>query len=208
MALIACALLLGVPRAAIALEVLEISTERSRGSFILDARMIIDAAPDEVWAIMNDIDGFSRIDRAVVISHTVGRDPAGDPIAHQRFCGCVSFLCRRIDKTDVYRHIGDFHMEAETVDGTSNLESNHQSWQLFETPDGRTEMVTRWVMDPDFWVPPLIGTFAVKRSLQYVVPRMGRNIEYFAAIDAGREPTVPEPRPPRERCQDPGEDEH
>jgi hypothetical protein len=207
-ALIAAATLLGAPGTVAALELLEIDTVRSRGVFTLNARMIIEASPNEVWTIMNDIGRFARIDRAVIISHVVDTDEDGNPIAHQRFCGCVGFLCRRIDKTDVYRQLGAFHVEAFSVEGTSNLESNHQVWQLFETADGRTEMVTRWSMDPDFWVPPLIGTYAVRRSLEYVVPRIGRNIEYFAAIDSGREPTAPVPRPARERCLETGEDEH
>jgi len=183
-----------------AMEVLGIDIDRDHGVFTVNARLVLDASPDEVWAILNDLDGFARVDRAVVISHVVARDSHGNPIVHQRFCGCVSFLCKRIDKTDAYAITGPYRMEADGVDGISDLDSNHQSWQLLPRTDGRTEMDYEWVLDPAFWVPPLIGTYAVEHSLSYVVPRMGRSIEYWAAVDAGRPPAGDPPWPPRERC--------
>jgi hypothetical protein len=208
MPLVAACALLGQGYDAAALEVLEIETDHRRGEFSVAARMVLDARPSEVWAILIDLERLDRIDRAVVLSHRVGTDDDGNPIVHQRFCGCVSFLCKRIDKTDAYDFQGSDRIEAHSVAGVSNLERSHQTWQLTARPDGRTEMAFTWVLDPEFWVPPLIGTWALSRSLAYVVPRMGSNIEYWAAVDADRIPTAPPPGPVRERCREVGADEH
>lgn len=201
--IVACLLLPAAGRGA---EVLSIRTERDGGVFSVETVMLLDAAPQEIMALLTDYDDFARVDRAIVLNHQL-REEDGLPVVHTRLCGCVGFLCKRIDKVDRFEQPSPELLIA-TGDGSGDLESNRMRWELLASEDGRTEMRFDWELDPAFWVPPLIGTYAVERSLGYVVPRFGYNLEYWAAVDAGRDPPHDGPGPPRDRCEDPGPDQH
>jgi hypothetical protein len=56
-------------------------------------------------------------------------------------------------------------------------------------------MIYKIEMEPDFWVPPIIGPWAIKRELSHGGPRVVRRIENLARQLEGLpiDPTVPAP---------------
>jgi hypothetical protein len=58
-------------------------------------------------------------------------------------------------------------------------------------------MIYRLEVEPDFWVPPLIGTWVLKRSVSRGALRAVTRIEGLARELDGRPPLEPVPSPGR-----------
>jgi len=56
-------------------------------------------------------------------------------------------------------------VRTETLPGQSNFKSSVSEWTLVPEGDG-TKMTYFLTMEPDFWVPPLIGPWVLKRRLE------------------------------------------
>jgi hypothetical protein len=53
-------------------------------------------------------------------------------------------------------------------------------WRVIEA-EGKTRLAFEASMQPDFWIPPLIGTWAVERKLRLTALEMGQVVEYLYA---------------------------
>jgi len=56
---------------------------------------------------------------------------------------------------------------------------NRTRWTL-QSVDGGTRVTYEAEIEPDFWMPPLIGPWAIKRKLEVSAAEIGARIEYLA----------------------------
>jgi hypothetical protein len=66
----------------------------------------------------------------------------------------------------------------------SNARYSRSEWRLTGAKDGDTKVRFQLEFEPDFWVPRIIGSFAIKRLLGKVGPFALRAIDDMALIRA------------------------
>ena len=94
--------------------------------------------------------------------------------------GCVLIFCRRLRHVlDVRRAPGSgAWSSAQSVPGDSDVRAGHFSWRTEALAQDRTRLVLSGWVEPDVWVPPIIGPMAVRRGVdrqfREAIPRLER----------------------------------
>ncbi len=144
-------------------EVLDSHVEYEDGHFLIDLNMRIEAKPAAVRARLTDYNHLGRINGAIRKSRLVSSTPGGRRV-YIETRGCVLFFCKRIVQTQDISEPAPDYLVARIDPTVSDFSYGRVVWHL--APDGTGTRV-RFTADlePDFWVPPLIGPWAIKRKL-------------------------------------------
>lgn len=134
------------------------------GVYSLVSNTWLDAPREAIFNVLTDYDRFGRISSTYKEYGFLEPDDDGVPVIHTRMEGCVLFFC--VSMTRVERMITTMpsFIRTDTLPEQSDFRSSVSEWTL-EPEAGGTSMTYRLVMEPDFWVPPLIGPWVLKRRL-------------------------------------------
>jgi hypothetical protein len=178
-----------------------LDVERSRGRYELEADAHLEASAESIYSVLTDYDDnrFGRISSVYKESAYLEPDADGTPIIYTRMEGCLLWYCmslRRVERLETER---PYHIKSFTLPERSNFKHSTSEWLLEPDGVGGTNMKYRLEMEPDFWVPPLIGPWYLKRTLSNGGVRAVSRIERLAReLDglpvAPVEPVGPGPR--------------
>lgn len=171
-------------RPAVALEVLSQSFEVIDRVYTVDLEVRLQAPREAVWAVLTDYDRLGELNPAVVDSR-VERPPAGSPEVLTVIRGCVLFFCSSVVRVESMQESAPARIVAITDPGRSDLRQGRSDWRLIDE-DAATRLELQVAMEPDFWVPPLLGRRALRRSLIGGTLDLLEAVEHRAAgMDAG-----------------------
>jgi hypothetical protein len=98
--------------------------------------------------------------------------------------GCVLLWCKSFVRIGHLTLQPTSEIVANAHPDKSDFKRSRERWQLIPEGDG-TLLVYEFEMVPDFWVPPIIGPFYMKRALKSGGEKAVDRIE---ALALGREP--------------------
>jgi hypothetical protein len=145
----------------------------------LRSESLIDAPPSLVLSTLLDYENFYRLSGGIKETRYIEPDVDGVPRAYTRVESCVLFFCRSLEKVErVIVHAPD-EIELEVDPERSDFIYNHSRWSI--KPEGKgTRLGYEMVMEPSFWIPPLIGPWAIKRKLASSALTMAGRLERMA----------------------------
>jgi len=148
---------------AAALDPDDVRVTREGGSYRTELTFDVPASVSEVQAILTDFEHPERLTPAVKQRKVIKRE---DGVARVRtdIRGCILFFCKSVTLTqDV--SVADGRIDADIVPDESDFKSGYLRWSVSTTASGST-VVYESVIEPDFFVPPLIGRYFMRRWLQ------------------------------------------
>ena len=139
-------------------------THRDDGfKIVFDA--VIDAPAPQVYKVLAD---FARMGKLspVVTAVSVGVAPAGrGERVRSVIESCVWFFCRRIVQVEDVTEPDASTIVANIVPGAGDFKSGSCFWRV--TNEGpRTRLHYEATRVADFWIPPLIGPWAIRRTVR------------------------------------------
>ena len=144
------------------LESVVVTYDSGRYSLHADAYM---AAPREsIFVVLTDYDRFGRISSAY--KEYGFMDPAADgtPIVFTRMEGCVLIFCKSLTRVERMESDAPGFIRTITLPERSDFRHSVSEWWLEPEADG-TRIIYHLEMEPDFWVPPIIGPWILQRRL-------------------------------------------
>lgn len=174
-------LVLGVttsPAQGAEVEIRDLHHDGDRYFLSIEAR--IDASPLAVFAVVTDYDGIHRLHRRVRESRVVGRLDARTTEVFTLLRGCVAALfCKTIRRVERVTESPPGGLVATVIPEKSDLRYGEVRWRL--EPDGEgTVLHYDSEVEPDFWVPAILGDALFKRSLGRTTTRMIETVEALA----------------------------
>ena len=141
---------------------LDVSEQRGRYAVIADT--FLDAPADEIFAVLMDYDRLDRI--SSVYKESGFMEPASDGtlIVYTRMAGCMLFFCMNMRRVERLEAEEPRFIRTTTLPEQSDFSYSRSEWLLEPEADG-TRVTYRLEMEPDFWVPPVIGPWLIKRTL-------------------------------------------
>jgi hypothetical protein len=184
--------------AAVAVTIDELEVERDRGRYSLEAEAYLAASPESIYAVLTDFDDnrYSRISRAYKESRYLKPASDGTPIVYTRMEGCALWHCMSLERTERLETEAPHWIKSTTLPEGSNFKHSTSEWVLARDGDN-TKMTYKLEMEPDFFVPPVVGPWYLKRTLSQGSQRAVVRIERLARQLDGRpvEPLRPRQRP-------------
>ncbi|MGB5606793.1 MAG: SRPBCC family protein [Gammaproteobacteria bacterium] len=166
-------------------EILELHVEHAAGVYgvSLDAR--IDAPVAHVQRLVTDYAHLSAINPSILESRVLRVIAPDTHRVHSLLRVCILIFCKEMIQVQDVRQHGGGLIEALTVPALSDFRSGVYRWQLLPE-DTATRMRFSAQLEPDFWVPPVIGPWLIKRKLHEEVRVTTAAIESGAHSEIGK----------------------
>ena len=149
---------------------MEVRRDGDRYRVTVDAH--IEASPPQVLALIRDFDHLNRLHSSVVESETLSLEEHHAQV-FVRMQGCILFFCRTVSQMLDFRSDPGGRYMVATMDPTqSDFKYGRMRWELQATARNTTRLRYQADMVPDFWVPPVIGPWVMKRRLRGVALEM------------------------------------
>ena len=178
--------LLSCPGFASPADLREVQVERNDDYYRLHSSTWFDVDPEALYAVLSNFDLFTKFTTAIVESRNVEPDDDGRPRFYSRMEGCALLWCKSFVRNGYLVLEPKKKIMAITDPETSDFKLSRESWQLIPEGDG-TLLIYSFHMIPDFWVPPVIGPFYIKRALK---AGGDRAVERIEALAKGKEPVL------------------
>ena len=165
---------------AIAADVREVSVGHDNGVYHVRLEARLKARPLAVFAVITDYEHIHRLHRRIRESRVVRRVDARTAEVFTLLKGCVAAVfCRTIRRVERVTESPPSELRAEVLPEASDLKSGTVRWQL--SPDGDATLLSyESDMEPDFWVPALMGDALMARSLRNTTTDMIARVEILA----------------------------
>lgn len=175
-------LLLGLgligPISATALEITRLDVDQHGRRFEVRAESLMAAPPDFVYAALADYDNFHRLAGGLAETRWLEPPQAGEGLAYTRIDSCVLFFCKVIERVERVILEPGLSLRTEALPERSDFRVYQTNWQL--QADGEsTRLLFSATMEPDFWLPPVIGKWALRRKLERSARMIGERVEWL-----------------------------
>lgn len=170
------AVLLLMPATVLAGEILASSVNRDGDRYTLSLTARIDAPIDTVYRSITDFDNLAAINPAIEESQLLAMPDVDTRRVRSVIMVCILVFCKRVTQVQDVRLVDGSAIEAVILPEDSDFRSGFSRWQL--TPGGAsTELLFTNAFEPDFWIPPVIGAWLIKRKLMREVAETAIYIE-------------------------------
>ena len=157
-------------------EVEHAAVEQDNGRYSLDLAMRIDSDPAAVYELVTDYAGLARISDTILESEVI---TAADTDGIRRRLvtqTCVWFFCFKATMVEDVRETDGRAILTTMVPALSDYRYGTSRWQV-SAADAGTRIHFTTTLEPDFWVPPLIGPWLMKQKMRAEAERTVLTIE-------------------------------
>jgi hypothetical protein len=150
--------------AARAVELRQLAVDFDGEVYSVESEVWFDAPRSAVYAVFSDWDLSQQFSGAIVEAHDIGPDAEGRRGYYVRNRGCFLFFCKSVERRGSVEAVPGEDLVARADPAESDFRLCEEHW-AFSSRDGGTLVRYTLRMTPDFWVPPLIGPYVIKRKL-------------------------------------------
>ncbi len=173
--------LVGVSRA-MALDIDDIRITKQGRAYQVQMTFGVAASVNQVVAVLTDYGFPDRLDPEVTKKEVISRQ-GGITRVRTEIRGCVLFFCKVFALTQDVTVVADT-IQADIVPDESDFRSGYFRWSVSSSDNGGAQIGFEAIMEPDFFIPPLIGGFFVRKRLRQKILATVENLE----SEAVREP--------------------
>jgi hypothetical protein len=167
---------------AMALDKEDVDIQEEGGVYSIRTAFDVPATVGQIKSVLTDFAHPSRLSPAVTAREVLGRQD-GVIRVRTEFRDCVVFFC----KTMLLLHdvtLTANEVRADVVPGESDFRRGFLHWSIDDAGAAGSRVAFEAVMEPDFFVPPIIGGFLIRNALRKQVLTTARNL----VTEAPREP--------------------
>lgn len=156
---------------------LDVDKKDARYSLVADT--FLAASADSIYAVLIDYDRMNRISSVYKEHGYLEPDTDGTPIVYTRMEGCALFYCKSMRRVERLEMEPPYYIRTEVLPEQSDFKYAVSEWLLAPEGDG-THVTYKLDLEPDFWVPPIVGPWYLKRTLMRGGSRAIQRIENIA----------------------------
>lgn len=149
------------------------------GSYFVEVDALIHAPEPVVRRLLTDYEHLSRVNPAIESSEILLERKAGDYRVRTVTKACVWFYCKRIRQVQDVIESQDGSITATVIPELSDFQHGYARVNVWREPTG-TRVLIRSEVRPDFWIPPIIGPWLIKRKLRSEALETVHNLEQVA----------------------------
>jgi len=158
---------------------LYINLTEENNLYHLRSASTINAPPELIIKTLLDYNNFHRLSGGIKETRYLEPDSDSTPVAYTLVESCVLFFCKQIKKTERVLVASDNEIVLEVDPSRSDFKFMHSRWSVKQV-NGQTILAYDMDMEADFWIPPVIGPWAIKRKLHSSAMNMARRMEKMA----------------------------
>ncbi len=160
-------------------EILVAQVDHDRGLYRIELDMRLDAGKGHVWRLLTDYPHYGQLNEAIKESEILRRQGPGSYRVRTLTRACVYFFCKTVVQVQDVTEVPGRYISASVLPALSDF--RHGVARAYIWPEGAyTRIRVLAEVEPDFWIPPLIGPWIISRKLQSEALETIRNLERLA----------------------------
>lgn len=172
-------LVLFTPLDGFAVEIIDATVEKDGDRYHVYGSSLIQASPEFVYDTLMDFDNFHKIAGGIKETRFVDGEHPDEIYGYTLIESCVLFYCRKAEKLEKIDATPHSEIRTRVIPDKSDFVINDSRWTISRQGDA-TLLKYESEFEPDFWLPPLISAWAIKRKLVNSAETIGMRIEYLA----------------------------
>ena len=162
-----------------AAELRRLEVKKNGARLEVEAEIFIEAPVLRVFDALADYSEFADLSSAYVESRYLESDVDGTPRIYTKVRGCVLFFCRTITRVAKLNTVPYRQITATVEPALSDFDYGVEQWEMHQHEAG-TMLIYTHVMQPGFWVPPILGAWVLRRLLRGDALSAAEHIELLA----------------------------
>lgn len=171
-------------------EVYTAAVSHQSGSYFVEVDTLVAIDMARTRELLTDYNHLGQVNPAIKESEILLTRKPGDYRVRTLTKACIWFYCKHIEQVQDVIESQDGSITAVVVPELSDFRHGYARVNLWQEPNG-TRILIRSEVEPDFWIPPLIGPWLIKRKLLSEALETGDNLERVA-----KKPPIPHNTPP------------
>jgi hypothetical protein len=158
-----------------------VDVSRNQDRYRVEADTYLEASPEAIYKVLLDFDGdrYQRISDIYKESSYLPPDRDGTPLVYTRVEGCLLWYCRSMRRVERLEVVTPQFIRSRTVPERSDFKYTLSEWTFVSEGEG-TRVGYLMEMEPNFWLPPFVGPWFLKRTLRQGAPAAIDQIELLA----------------------------
>jgi len=179
---VACLLLFSYSMSVLAdyFSVDNISVSENDGVYSIYITADINAAEDYVKYVLTDYVHVYRLSDSVIESKVLSSDDKAAVVQSRVLC-CIPVFCKEVIRVDEIRELESGQLQAVILPAQSDFKSGKAIWEI-EANGDKTRLTYRAYIEPDFFIPPVLGTSMVIDNMRNEFDATFHRIEHIARI--------------------------
>jgi len=170
-------------------QLVRLDVDQHANSYTVYVVMELDASAEKVRAILTDYAHLDRLNASITASEITGARDDGTVRVLTRFKNCILFFCLTVQRVEDITEDVHGRILLALVPDASSFRSGQASWEVKSIGSG-SRVIHRATLEPDFWLPPWIGTTILKATLRREIRASFENLECLTQTDIRPQPTV------------------
>ncbi len=158
-----CGVLFGTTVASAA-EMRSLDVQYEDGLYTLVSEAWFDAGVEELYYVFSRWDLSTQFSSAIVEARDLEPDEQGRPGFFVVNRGCMLFFCKTLTRQGHVEQDSNRMLRALANPALSDFRVSNETWDFSKEASG-TLVRYHLRLQPDFWVPPVIGPYVIKRKL-------------------------------------------
>lgn len=167
-----------------AAEIINLTVDRDANRYSVSLDVALDTSTGQAFEVMRDYARLGDINPAIQSVAVLGAAPSGGMRVQTAVKVCILFFCRTLEQVQDMQAISDGQtgrISADVIPELSNLSYGRGDWLIQPCDDKPAACLNFAVtVEPDFWIPPLIGPWAIKKKLREEAVQTSLGIESAA----------------------------
>jgi len=164
----------------------EIEINEQSGVYQIKVVALIAAPANYVRYVLTDYKHIYRLNPSIIESEVLEQYDDGSVSVRTKVIGCAAYFCEELDRVEKVRVLPSGDLHAEIIPELSQFKSGQTHWQIKPMGD-YCEVTYLSDMEPDIYIPPVVGKFLIKKSVREGMHTSFTNLEKISSVLAERE---------------------
>lgn len=147
----------------------------------------INASARHVRYVLTDFIHIYRLNPSIIESDVLKRHDDGSVSVRTRVLGCAAYFCEELDRVERVHALPSGDLFAEIVPELSQFKSGQTVWRITPTGDEQCEVSYSAKLEPDIFIPPIVGGMMLKKSIREEMQISFANLEKISKVVAEKE---------------------
>jgi len=157
-------------------QLVRLDVDQKANSYAVYVVMELDAPAEKVRALLTDYAHLDRLNASITTSKIIDARGDGTVRVLTRFRNCILVFCMTVQRVEDITEDAQGRILVALVPDASSFRSGKASWEVTSTGSG-SRVIHRATLEPDFWLPPWIGTAILKAKMRSEIRASFENLE-------------------------------
>lgn len=164
----------------------EIEIYEQSGVYQIKVVAVIAASADYVRYVLTDYKHIYRLNPSIIESEVLEQFEDGAVNVRTKVVGCAAYFCEELERVEKVRLQPSGDLYAEIIPEQSQFKSGQTHWRIKQIGD-YCEVTYLSDMEPDIYIPPVVGKFLIKKSIRQEMHTSFTNLEKISSVLAERD---------------------